>query len=124
VNDGWRNHPYGINTSHLAMHALYFASEIGPSKHITSISFYVNNISNPATFNAIIIRMRNSTKTELTNSDLNTVINSTKIVHTDTITAPQIPINGWLTLTLKDTFSYSGSNLEVFIESFSTGYTE
>lgn len=115
-NDQTTQAPYGCSDAYSRTQALYRYSEIGVTGNITKVGFYVNSINNPLDSTPVVIKMKNTKKNEVEEAYYNDASLDAVTVFNGKVANTQLANNAWVTVTLDDSFTYAGYNLEVFVE--------
>ncbi|MEO8066391.1 MAG: T9SS type A sorting domain-containing protein [Flavobacteriales bacterium] len=115
--------PFGSFYGYERTHALYTATEIGATGTITSVGFFVNSVSSPATTVPVVIRMKMAPASTVASTTYATAISGATTVWSGNITSGMLSANNWVTLTLTTSFAFTGgaNNLQVFVETNATG---
>jgi hypothetical protein len=96
--------------------ALYTSSEMGGAGYITKVAFYLNSVNSPAESTPIVIKMKNASGNSITAATYDDASLGATTVYAGNITDNMLVANSWITVDLPVAFNYTGTSLEVLIE--------
>ncbi len=111
--------PYGCFFGYERTALIYLSSEVNTTGTITSVGFYVNAITSPASSTPVKIYLKETSTSDFTSSGTNiaTEFSGATLVYTGNVLATELVPGSWITKTLTTPFNYSGTNnLEVLVE--------
>jgi hypothetical protein len=122
TNTGSVNDPFGTYWGYERTALIYTAAQIGATGTINSVGFYLNSVSSAGQATNVRIYMKTRTTLMTANTTYATEISGATLVYGPTsIPAASFVAGGWFTVNLATPFSYTGNNLEIIIETNSTG---
>jgi hypothetical protein len=101
---------------------IYTSAEISATGTITSVGFYLNNVSSPGAAPTRIFLKTTTASSFASATTVATEETGATLVYSGTLPAASFVAGQWVTIPLTTTFPYNGtSNLEVIVETNATG---
>src|SRR5690554_78479 len=121
TNDTSVNDPYGTYYGFERSAMLYTNAQIGTTGIITDVGFYLNAVNSPKNAVDVRIYMKMRTTTLAASTYVTETTDATLVYGPVTIPGGSFTANNWFTVALTTPYNYTGTNLEIIVETNATG---